>query len=130
MYTETTENIRVTVQPVYLEQQSNPEDGQYVWAYQVTIENLGDRTVQLRNRYWSITDAVGRTQIVQGPGVVGEQPILEPGDRFEYTSGCPLSTPSGIMVGHYEMAGPDGAFFKVRIPAFSLDSPHQAVKLN
>jgi len=130
MYSRTTHDIRVTVQPVYLDEQSSPEDGQYVWAYQVRIENLGRSTVRLRNRYWSITDAHGRTQEVRGPGVVGEQPLLRPGDSFEYTSGCPLPTPSGVMVGSYEMEAENGERVEVAIPAFSLDSPHQRVSLN
>ncbi len=130
MYSLTSHDIRVTVKPVYLEEQSSPEDGQYVWAYQVRIENLGEETVRLRNRSWSITDAHGRTQEVRGPGVVGEQPLLRPGDSFEYTSGCPLPTPSGVMVGSYEMEASNGERFEVAIPAFSLDSPHQRVSLN
>ncbi len=130
MYSSTTHDIRVTVQPVFLEEQSSPDDHQFVWAYQVRIENLGDRTVRLRNRYWSITDAEGRTQEVRGPGVVGEQPLLRPGDSFEYTSGCPLTTPSGVMVGSYEMEAETGERIEVAIPAFSLDSPHQKVRLN
>lgn len=130
MYSRTTHDIRVTVQPVYLEEQSSPDDGQYVWAYQVRIENLGRITLRLRNRHWSITDAQGRTQEVRGPGVVGEQPLLRPGDSFEYTSGCPLPTPSGMMVGSYEMEAENGDRVEVAIPAFSLDSPHQRVSLN
>ena len=130
MYSCTTHDIRVTVQPMYLDEQSSPEDQQFVWAYQVRIENLGDRTVRLRNRYWSITDARGRTQEVRGPGVVGEQPLLRPGESFEYTSGCPLSTPSGMMVGAYEMEAESAERLDVDIPAFSLDSPHQRVSLN
>ena len=130
MYSLTTHDIRVTVKPVYLEEQSSPEDGQYVWAYQVRIENLGEETVRLRNRFWSITDAHGRTQEVRGPGVVGEQPLLRPGDSCEYTSGCPLPTPSGVMLGSYEMEASNGERYDVAIPAFSLDSPHQRVSLN
>ncbi len=130
MYSRTTHDIRVTVQPVYLEEQSVPDEQQFVWAYQVRIENLGERTVRLRNRYWSITDARGRNQEVRGPGVVGEQPVLRPGESFEYTSGCPLSTPSGMMVGSYEMEAETGERLEVAIPAFSLDSPHQPVSLN
>ena len=130
MYHQITNSIKVTVNPVYLEDQSSPSEEHYVWAYQVTIENLGDETVQLRNRAWSITDASGHTQEVRGPGVVGEQPILGPGDSFEYTSGTPLKTPSGLMVGSYEMESEAGARFNVPIPAFSLDSPHQPVRLN
>lgn len=130
MYSATTEGIRVTVKPHYLEDQSSPEEEHYVWAYQVFIENMSADTVQLLNRYWHITDANGRVQEVKGPGVVGEQPTLPPGEAFEYTSGCPLSTPSGIMVGRYEMTDNSGRNFEVDIPAFSLDSPHQAVRLN
>ncbi|MDP6706615.1 MAG: Co2+/Mg2+ efflux protein ApaG [Alphaproteobacteria bacterium] len=130
MYTETTHDIRIAVRPIYLDEQSEPEEDRYVWAYQVRIENLGGETVQLLNRYWHITDAGGRVQEVRGPGVVGEQPVLAPGEAFEYTSGCPLATPSGIMVGNYEMQGDDGRRFEVQIPAFSLDSPHQTGPVN
>src|SRR4051794_20430625 len=130
MYSETTRSITVTVNPIYLEDQSSPTENHYVWAYQVKIENKGGETVQLRRRHWRITDALGRVQEVRGAGVVGEQPVLEPGSSFEYTSGTPLPTPSGIMVGSYEMETRDGGSFEVAIPAFSLDSPHQAVRLN
>lgn len=130
MYHETTDAIRVTVKPVYLEDQSSPIDNHFVWAYQVRIENMGHETVQLLNRYWRITDSLGRVQEVRGAGVVGEQPTLKPGDAFEYTSGTPLPTPSGIMVGSYEMASASGRRFSVAIPAFSLDSPHQPVRLH
>ena len=130
MYSETTKSIRVTVVPVFLDEHSSPEDAKYVWAYEVRIENLGDETVQLINRHWSITNSLGQTETVRGPGVVGEQPILKPGDYFEYTSGAPLSTPSGLMVGTYQMEDNDGKVFDVCIPAFSLDSPHQTVQVN
>lgn len=130
MYSATTNAITVTVNPVYLEDQSEPEDGHFVWAYQVRIENNGRTTVQLRSRYWNITDANGLVHEVRGDGVVGEQPILEPGEVFEYTSGTPLQTPSGIMVGSYQMETEDGDWIDVDVPAFSLDSPHQAVRLN
>ena len=101
-----------------------------MWAYAIKIENLGTVKVQLINRTWSITDADGQTLIVKGPGVVGEQPIIPPGESFQYTSGTPLKTPSGLMVGTYEMADPQGIKFDVNVPAFSLDSPHQTVNLN
>ena len=130
MYQETTDTIRVTVKPIYLEEQSSPTENHFVWAYQVRIENTGGETVQLLNRHWHITDSMGRQQEVRGAGVVGEQPTLAPGESFEYTSGTPLSTPSGIMVGSYEMERPDGRRFNVAIPAFSLDSPHQQIQLN
>lgn len=129
-YESVTQGIKVKVEPIYLEDQSSPGEDHYVWAYRVTIENTGARTVQLLNRHWRITDALGRSQEVRGPGVVGEQPLLKPGESFEYTSGTPLSTPSGIMVGTYEMECEDGSHFDVAIPAFSLDSPHQAIQLH
>ena len=130
MYSETTRSITVTVKPFYLEDQSSPTENRYVWAYHVRIENGGGETVQLRRRYWKITDNRGQIQDVRGPGVVGEQPVLAPGESFEYTSGTPLPTPSGIMVGTYEMETRGGESFSVQIPAFSLDSPHQPVRLN
>ncbi len=130
MYSEITRSIKVSVKPFYLEDQSSPAEGRYVWAYHVRIENRGLETVQLRNRHWQITDSRGQMQEVRGAGVVGEQPVLAPGESFEYTSGTPLPTPSGIMVGSYEMETPGGDSFWVRVPAFSLDSPHQAVRLN
>jgi ApaG protein len=130
MYSETTRSIKVTVKPFYLEDQSSPAENHYVWAYHVRIENCGAETVQLRSRYWRITDNRGQVQEVRGPGVVGEQPVLAPGEAFEYTSGTPLPTPSGIMVGSYQMETRQGESFSVSVPAFSLDSPHQPVRLN
>ena len=130
MYSTTTRAIRVTVRPTYLDEQSSPTDGHFVWAYHVQVENLGKEVVQLLTRHWRITDSLGRIQEVRGAGVVGEQPVLNPGDSFEYTSGTPLSTPSGIMVGTYEMENQSGERFDVEVPAFSLDSPHQSRQLN
>jgi ApaG protein len=130
MYSATTNAITVTVNPVYLDDQSDPDESHFVWAYQVRIENNGQNTIQLRSRYWNITDANGLVQEVRGDGVVGEQPILEPGEAFEYTSGTPLQTPSGIMLGSYQMETEDGDWIDVKVPAFSLDSPHQAISLN
>lgn len=130
MYTQTTRGITVTVQPAYLEDQSSPAEGRFVWAYRVRIENHSAETVQLKRRHWKITDAMGRVQEVQGAGVVGEQPVLQPGASFEYTSGTPLATPSGIMVGAYQMEAADGLEFDVAVPAFSLDSPHEVHRLN
>ena len=125
MYSETTRAIKVTVRPFYLEQHSSPDNNQYVWAYHVLIENAGAETVQLRNRHWRITDSLGRLQEVRGPGVVDEEPVLAPGESFEYTSSCPLQTPSGFMVGDYEMETRSGERFLARVPAFSLDIPPQ-----
>ena len=131
MYEAVTEDIKISVEPFYLEDQSEPEEAHYVWAYRVEIENLGDETVQLINRHWKITDGMGRLQEVKGAGVVGEQPILDGGQSFQYTSGTPLPTPSGIMVGSYQMVRVDsGERFDVDIPAFSLDSPHDTAALN
>ena len=130
MYTATTRNITVRVQPQFLAEQSDPVSDQYVWLYTINIENGGTEAVQLLNRHWIITNAVGHVEEVLGPGVIGEQPVLQPGDSFQYTSGCPLRTPSGMMVGTYEMVGPGDERFDIDIPAFSLDSPHQARQLN
>jgi ApaG protein len=130
MYSNTTRNITVTVDPFFLDDQSSPNDYHYVWAYRVRIENHGEETVQLLRRRWKITDAIGRVQEVQGAGVVGEQPVLRPGDSYEYTSGTPLPTPSGIMVGAYQMESERGEKFDIDIPAFSLDSPHERLRLN
>ncbi|MGX1307798.1 ApaG protein [Amorphus suaedae] len=130
MYEAITRNLRVTVNPHYLEEESEPEEKRFLWAYTVEITNVGSETVQLMNRYWQITDARGQVQEVRGPGVVGEQPVLAPGDAFTYTSGCPLPTPSGIMVGAYEMETSGGERFEVHIPAFSLDMPDAQPTLN
>ncbi len=130
MYRATTRTIQVTVESFYLEEQSTPSDDHYVWAYRIHIENQGPEVVQLLNRHWHITDANGHAQEVEGPGVVGEQPVLKPGESFEYTSGTPLSTPSGIMFGTYEMVTSTGELFDVEIPAFSLDSPYQPVNIH
>jgi ApaG protein len=129
-YTATTRRIRVTVRPDYLDEQSAPNDSHFVWAYHVTIENLGSETVQLLSRHWKITDARGELHEVRGPGVIGEQPVLEPGDRYEYTSGTPLTTPSGIMSGTYQMENERGEEFDIDIPPFSLNSPYQPVLLH
>ncbi|HTW51072.1 MAG TPA: Co2+/Mg2+ efflux protein ApaG [Stellaceae bacterium] len=130
MYSETTRSIKVTVRPFYLEQHSDPVNSHYVWAYHVVIANEGGETVRLRNRHWRITDALGRLQEVRGPGVVGEEPVLQPGQSFEYTSSCPLTTSSGFMVGDYEMETPAGETFLIRVPTFSLDSPQVTRRLN
>ncbi len=129
-YARTTRSITVTVEPFYLDEQSSPEENHFVWAYHVRIQNHGEQTVQLLTRFWRITDSMGNVQEVRGDGVVGEQPILNPGDSFEYTSGTPLPTPSGIMVGAYQMLAQSGERFDVDVPAFSLDSPYQAVQIH
>ena len=121
-YSATTSGITVNIQPVYLEHQSEPEMGQFFWAYHVRIENHSDRTAQLLTRHWRIVDSRGQVHDVVGDGVVGEKPILNPGDSFEYTSGTPLSTSSGFMSGSFRMVGTGGEQFDVAVPAFSLDS--------
>jgi ApaG protein len=130
MYTAVSHKIKVTVRPKYLEEQSEPDESRYFWSYTIEIANVGEKIVQLTHRHWQITDANGRCEEVRGPGVVGEQPRLKPGDAFSYTSGCPLRTPSGIMVGTYRMIDESGEAFDVAIPAFSLDSPHAKRMLN
>ncbi|MDZ5697111.1 MULTISPECIES: Co2+/Mg2+ efflux protein ApaG [Phyllobacteriaceae] len=130
MYRAVTHDIEVRVEPFFLPDHSDPEESRYVWAYQVTIANFSQDTVKLISRYWHITDGLGRVQEVSGEGVIGEQPELEPGDSFQYTSGCPLTTSSGIMVGRYTMRTRQGDLFEVDIPAFSLDLPGEQVALN
>jgi len=130
MYKAVTRGIEVSVEPFYLEDQSDPAENRYVWGYRITIANNSTETVQLRSRYWQITDANGRVEEVRGAGVVGEQPTLEPGDSFQYSSGCPLTTTSGVMVGRYQMQGNGGSMFEVDIPAFSLDMPDLRRTLN
>jgi len=124
-YEQVTRGIRVSVKPAFLDDQSDPDDNRFVWSYAVTIENNGPETVQLLSRYWHITDAQGRVQEVRGPGVVGAQPVLAPGQNFHYTSGCPLPTPSGAMSGRYQMRSTSGEAFEVEIPVFLLESPHE-----
>jgi len=130
MYRAVTRNIAVSVTPQFLSDRSSPENGYYFWAYTIEIANEGPETVQLKTRHWRITDANGKLQEVRGPGVVGEEPVLKPGESFEYTSGVPLPTPSGFMVGTYGMVTPGGEHFDIDIPAFSLDCQHAKRTIN
>lgn len=130
MYEAVTSDIRVRVTPRFLEEESSPDESRYFWAYTVEITNQGVDTVQLKTRRWLITDANGRQETVRGPGVVGKTPTLAPGQSFEYTSGCPLTTPSGIMSGSYQMQRTDGRMMDVTIPSFSLDSPYAKRVIN
>jgi ApaG protein len=130
MYQERTRSIQISVEPFYLDDQSAPEQNRFVFGYRVQIDNQGGEVVQLVSRHWRITDALGRTMEVKGAGVVGQQPVLQPGETFEYTSGTPLTTPSGIMVGSYGMVTKEGEHFDVAIPAFSLDAPGRPAALN
>lgn len=130
MYCATTRGIQVTVNPQFVADRSSPKDAYYFWAYTVEIANNGSDTVQLKTRHWRIVDAQGRTQEVKGAGVVGEEPVLAPGESFEYTSGVPLPTPSGFMAGSYGMVANGGENFEIEIPAFSLDASHEPRVLN
>jgi len=130
MYSARTKDIEVAVEPYYLEEQSDPDESRYVWGYRIVISNHSETAVRLVHRYWHITDENGLVDEVEGLGVVGEQPHLKPGDSYEYSSGCPLDTPSGMMFGHYQMETDDGETMIVDIPAFSLDSPGQLRILN
>ena len=125
MYQAITRNIAVTVSPRFLPERSSTAEGRYFWAYTIEIKNRGNATVQLKTRHWRITDAVGQTQEVGGAGVVGEEPVLEPGASFEYTSGCPLPTPVGSMRGSYQCVAADGTEFEVPIPEFVLSMPNR-----
>ncbi len=125
MYRAITDGIEVLVEPEYAPDRSKPELNEFFWLYSVEIRNLSTQTIQLRARHWEITDGGGKVQHVHGLGVIGEQPVLKPGEVFRYTSGCPLTSGHGIMVGSYEMVAADGRRFKVAIPAFSLDVPFE-----
>lgn len=123
MFKATTEGITVTVMPVYIDERSDPVNSQYFWAYRVTLENNSPETVTLLSRYWKIVDGEGHVEEVRGDGVVGEQPTIPPDHSYAYTSGCPLTSPSGIMQGTYTMQNNKGDTFEVEIPAFPLDLP-------
>jgi ApaG protein len=119
----TTDGVTVRVSVSFLPEQSEPRRGRWFWAYHVRIENGGTEPVKLLTRHWVITDGRGARHSVEGEGVVGEQPLIAPGEAYDYVSGCPLATPSGAMQGSYRMAGPDGTRFEVAIPRFSLIAP-------
>ncbi len=130
MYRAVTRQIEVTVEPNFMPERSVIDKGQYFWSYTIVITNTGEETVQLKTRHWIITDATGHRQEVRGEGVVGEQPVLAPGERYEYTSGVPLPTASGIMTGRYQMVSESGERFEIDVPTFSLDSPSEKRVLN
>ena len=113
----------VQVVPRYLPEQSDPDESRYLFAYTVTIRNTGEVAAQLLSRHWIITDGDGQVEEVRGPGVVGEQPMLQPGQAFQYTSGCPLATPVGSMHGSYQCIAEDGTAFEATIPEFVLSAP-------
>jgi len=126
VYEEITRNIRIAVEPNFLDDQSEPEENRFLWSYRVTIENKSELPVQLLSRYWRITDARGRVREVRGDGVIGERPMIAPGRAYEYTSGTPLETASGFMIGSYHMRSSTGESFEVGIPMFALESPYEA----
>jgi ApaG protein len=130
MYRAITRKIEVSVAPRFLPERSSPTSGYFFWAYTIAITNHGSETVQLKTRHWRITDALGRLQEVKGAGVVGEEPVLQPGDSYEYTSGVPLPTASGFMVGTYGMITGEGEHFDIEIPAFSLDCSYSERTIN
>ncbi|MEM7766288.1 MAG: Co2+/Mg2+ efflux protein ApaG [Pseudomonadota bacterium] len=127
-YEAETEGIRIRVKPRFMHDESEPVRNHFVWAYTVEIENASDETWQLMVRHWQIVDSLGRTQMVDGDGVVGQQPVLAPGDAFKYTSGAPLAAPSGFMSGCYDFQSRSGAWMTADVPAFSLDSPFERVR--
>ena len=124
MYRAVTRRIEVTVEPDFLPERSSVAKSEYFWSYSIVITNTGAETVQLQTRHWIIIDATGHRHEFRGEGVVGEQPVLRPGERFEYTSGVPLRTASGIMTGRYQMVSQSGEYFEIEVPTFSLDSPN------
>jgi ApaG protein len=129
-YEEITRDIRVAVEPSFLDDQSEPDEGRYIWAYRVTIENNGSEPVQVLSRYWRITDSRGRVREVRGSGVIGEQPVIAPGRSYEYTSGAPLETPSGFMTGTYRVRMDSGESFDIGIPMFALESPYEVRRMH
>jgi ApaG protein len=130
MYSRVTNSIAITVIPEYEEDQSMPFDNYYIWEYHIHIRNNRSETVQLINRHWVVIDDKGQVQEVSGAGVVGVQPILKPGQEFEYSSSVHLNTPSGVMMGSYEMLTKDEELLKIEIPTFSLDCPHVKITMN
>jgi ApaG protein len=129
-YEAETNGVCIRVRPVFVDEQSSPEDDRFLWAYHIEIENRGAQTLQLMTRHWRITDGDGRIQHVDGAGVIGKQPVLRPGARFEYSSGCPLTTPCGMMQGAYRFEDETGASVEATIPLFALDSPYDERRPN
>jgi ApaG protein len=132
MYSQSTESLKVTVIPKYQDDLSSPYENYYVWSYSIYIENNSEVTVKLSSRYWRIIDANGKVQEINGPGVIGQQPILRPGEAFEYTSHAQLKTSSGIMEGNYTMllVDKENREIEIKIPTFSLDNPYEIMNLN
>ena len=130
MYEQETAGMVVRVEPQFLPEESRPEDSRFVWAYTIEIENRRPDAVQLMSRYWRITDENGATQEVRGDGVIGQQPVIEPGQSFRYSSAAPLAAPSGVMMGAYSMQRGNGEAFDISVPLFALESPNNARLVN
>jgi ApaG protein len=129
-FEQRTKDVIVRVEPEFLEEQSSVSDSRFIWAYTVEIDNRGKHDLQVTGRFWQIADSRGQVQEVRGAGVVGEQPTIKSGEVFRYTSGAPLTAPSGMMRGTYSVQSPDGESYDIDIPAFVLDSPHEGLVLN
>jgi len=130
LYEQRTKDVVVRVEPEFLDDQSSPSDSRFIWAYTVEIDNQGAKDLTVTERFWQIADSRGQVQEVRGAGVVGEKPVVRPGEVFRYTSGAPLTAPSGMMRGSYKVEAPDGESYEVGIPTFLLDSPHEGLILN
>jgi len=130
LFEQRTKDVIVRVEPEFLAEQSSVSDSRFIWAYTVEIDNQGAKDLQVTGRFWQIADSRGQVQKVHGSGVVGEQPTIKAGEVFRYTSGAPLTAPSGMMLGTYRVEAPDGESYDIEIPAFVLDSPHEGLVLN
>ncbi|MEM1019763.1 MAG: Co2+/Mg2+ efflux protein ApaG [Sphingomonadales bacterium] len=128
-YVESTDGITISAQPIFMDDESDPDEHQYVWAYTIRIDNDRAQDIELRTRHWRIIDSNGRCEKVDGDGVVGEQPIIKPGESFEYTSCCPLKTASGLMDGSYDFRV-GNTTETIPVPRFSLDSPYSSAVIN
>jgi len=130
LFEQRTKDVIIRVEPEFLAEQSSAADSRYIWAYTVEIDNQSAEDLQVTDRFWQIADSRGQMQEIHGKGVVGEKPVIKAGETFRYTSGAPLTAPSGMMLGTYTLQGEDGNSFDVKIPAFVLDSPHEGLVLN
>lgn len=130
LFEQRTHDVVVRVEPEYLADQSSPSDSRFIWAYTVEIDNQSSEDLQVTGRFWQIADSRGQVQEVRGSGVVGEKPVVKAGETFRYTSGAPLTAPSGMMRGTYHVKAPGGESFDIDIPAFVLDSPHEGLQVN
>ncbi|MEM7711018.1 MAG: Co2+/Mg2+ efflux protein ApaG [Pseudomonadota bacterium] len=130
MFERRTKDVIVRVEPEYLAEQSSPSDGRYIWAYTVEIDNQSPNDLRVTERYWHIADSRGQVQEVRGQGVVGEKPVVKAGEQFRYTSGAPLSAPSGMMSGSYRVESDNGDAYDIAIPVFVLDSPYEGTLFN